>query len=53
VDYKTGEHRGGSVDAFLDAERERYKAQLDEYAKAMQGARPALYFPLLKGWREW
>ncbi|HLX81731.1 MAG TPA: UvrD-helicase domain-containing protein [Burkholderiales bacterium] len=53
VDYKTGEHRGGSVDAFLDSERERYKAQLDEYAKAMKGARPALYFPLLKGWREW
>ena len=53
VDYKTSEHKGGGIDAFLDAERKRYQAQLDEYAKAMQGARPALYFPLLKGWREW
>ena len=53
VDYKTGEHKGGNVDAFLDGERERYKGQLDAYAKATGGARPALYFPLLKGWREW
>ena len=53
VDYKTSEHKGGGIDAFLDAERKRYQAQLDEYAKAKQGARPALYFPLLKGWREW
>jgi hypothetical protein len=53
VDYKTSEHKGGSLDAFLDSERERYKAQLDEYANAKSGARAALYFPLLKGWREW
>jgi len=53
VDYKTSEHTGGGVDAFLDAERARYQAQLDAYAKATGGARPAIYFPLLKGWREW
>jgi ATP-dependent exoDNAse (exonuclease V) beta subunit len=53
VDYKTSEHKGGGLEAFLDAERERYRAQLDEYAKAKSGARAALYFPLLKGWREW
>ena len=53
VDYKTGEHKGGSVDAFLDSERDRYRKQLDDYARAKEGARPALYFPLLKGWREW
>jgi len=53
VDYKTSEHRGGGIDAFLDAERGRYKAQLDGYAAAVGGARRALYFPLLKGWREW
>jgi ATP-dependent exoDNAse (exonuclease V) beta subunit len=53
VDYKTSEHKGGGIDAFLDAERKRYQAQLDEYAKAKAGARPALYFPLLRGWREW
>ena len=53
VDYKTSGHEGGGVDAFLDAERERYKAQLDRYADAMGGARRGLYFPLLGGWREW
>jgi len=53
VDYKTSEHKGGGIDAFLDAERERYKVQLDGYAAAVGGARRALYFPLLKGWREW
>ena len=52
VDYKTSEHKGGGIDAFLDAERERYKAQLDGYAEAMKGARRGLYFALLKGWRE-
>jgi ATP-dependent exoDNAse (exonuclease V) beta subunit len=53
VDYKTSEHKGGSLEAFLDAERARYKPQLDAYAKAKRGARASLYFPLLKGWREW
>ena len=53
VDYKTSEHKGGGIDAFLDAERERYKAQLDRYSEAMQGARRGLYFAILKGWREW
>jgi ATP-dependent exoDNAse (exonuclease V) beta subunit len=53
VDYKTSEHKGGGIDTFLDAERERYKAQLDRYSDAMQGARRGLYFALLKGWREW
>src|SRR6185503_6695713 len=53
VDYKTSEHKGGGVDAFLDAERERYKLQLDRYSDAVGGAHRALYFPLLKGWREW
>ncbi len=53
VDYKTSEHKGGGIDAFLDAERERYKAQLDRYSDAMKGARRGLYFALLRGWREW
>ena len=53
VDYKTSEHTGGGADAFLDAERERYAAQLDGYAAAAGGARRGLYFPLLRGWREW
>jgi ATP-dependent exoDNAse (exonuclease V) beta subunit len=53
VDYKTSEHKGGGVDAFLDAERARYAAQLDHYAAAVGGAQRGLYFPLLRGWRAW
>jgi len=58
IDYKTGSHAGGGLDAFLDQERERYRGQLERYAALMTAmeARPirlALYFPLLGGWREW
>ena len=53
VDYKTSGHKGGGLEAFLDAQRARYAAQLDAYAEAVGGARKGLYFPLLKGWREW
>ena len=53
VDFKTGEHRGADTDAFLDEQQKRYAKQLDDYAEAKQGARRALYFPLLRGWREW
>jgi ATP-dependent helicase/nuclease subunit A len=53
VDYKTSEHKGGGVDAFLDEQRERYAAQLDAYAEAVGGAGRGLYFPLLRNWREW
>ncbi|MBI4193651.1 MAG: UvrD-helicase domain-containing protein [Betaproteobacteria bacterium] len=58
IDYKTGTHEGGDVEEFLDRERDRYRAQLERYAGLMRGldARPlrlGLYFPLLKGWREW
>ena len=58
VDFKFSRHEGADVDAFLDNERERYRAQLEAYAEAMRGldARPirlGLYFPLLGGWREW
>jgi hypothetical protein len=46
------------VEGFLDREQERYRDQLDRYAALMQAAegqpvRRGLYFPLLKGWREW
>ena len=34
-------------------QRERYAAQLDEYAKALGAGKRGLYFPLHKGWREW
>jgi ATP-dependent exoDNAse (exonuclease V) beta subunit len=58
VDYKTGTHEGGDPEAFLDREQERYREQLERYAKIMAGldsrpVRVALYFPLLRAWREW
>ena len=53
VDFKTSSHEGGKVEAFLDEQQKRYAAQLDAYAAALDGARRGLYFPLLKGWREW
>jgi len=58
VDYKTGTHEGTDLAAFLDRERDRYRAQLERYAAllARMESRPtrlALYFPLLQAWREW
>jgi ATP-dependent exoDNAse (exonuclease V) beta subunit len=53
ADYKTSEHEGGGIEAFLDQQRERYAAQLDGYAEAVGGARRGIYFPLHKGWRDW
>ena len=56
VDYKTSPHLGGDREAFLDRERDRYRAQLEAYAAAFAPGTPlcfGLYFPLLGGWREW
>ena len=58
IDYKTGVHAGGEVDAFLDQEQQRYFPQLTRYANILQTMenrpiRLGLYFPLLGGWREW
>jgi ATP-dependent exoDNAse (exonuclease V) beta subunit len=57
VDFKFSQHEGAGLDAFLDSERERYRAQLEGYADALRtlDERPlrlGLYFPLLAGWRE-
>ncbi|MGB9500133.1 MAG: UvrD-helicase domain-containing protein [Dissulfuribacterales bacterium] len=57
IDYKTGMHKGGSVDEFLDREQLRYQTQMETYAKLMRAkedreVRLGLYFPQLKGWRE-
>jgi ATP-dependent exoDNAse (exonuclease V) beta subunit len=57
VDYKTSSHQGADVEEFFDREQERYRGQLERYAALMKARdnRPiklALYFPLLKGWRE-
>ena len=55
VDYKTSSHEGANPEGFLDGEQVRYRDQLERYAVAVQrpAARRGLYFPLLKGWREW
>jgi hypothetical protein len=49
---------GGGLEEFLDREVERYRPQLQRYAALMRGyaaqktIKAALYFPLLKAWRE-
>ncbi|MDO8437103.1 MAG: UvrD-helicase domain-containing protein [Nitrosomonadaceae bacterium] len=58
VDYKTSSHEGTDVEGFLDREQQRYRAQLERYAALMRriderSVKLGLYFPLLKGWREW
>ena len=58
VDFKTSQHEGGSLSAFLDSEVERYAPQLERYAHAVAvtDARPielGLYFPLLGELRSW
>jgi hypothetical protein len=58
VDFKTGSHEGGDVDAYLDREVLRYRDQLERYARLVraQDARPirlGLYFPAHGGWRDW
>jgi ATP-dependent exoDNAse (exonuclease V) beta subunit len=53
VDYKTSRHEGASPDAFLDQEVVRYSKQLVRYQAADATVRLGLYFPLLRGWREW
>jgi len=58
IDYKTGQHEGGDLEAFLDNEKIRYQEQLERYARLLfqqeaRHIRLGLYFPLLGGWREW
>jgi ATP-dependent helicase/nuclease subunit A len=58
VDFKTGSHEGGGLEQFLTEEVLRYRDQLQRYARLMRLFRPdqpvraALYFPLMKQWRE-
>jgi len=57
IDYKTSSHQGGGLNAFLDNERERYRQQMEGYmqlfaALEKRPVRAALYFPLLRSWRE-
>jgi ATP-dependent helicase/nuclease subunit A len=58
VDFKTSSHEGGGLEAFLDNEVERYRSQLEGYARLLATFDPrpiqlGLYFPLLGGWRSW
>ncbi len=55
VDYKTSSHEGGDLEAFLDSEKSRYATQMERYGVAFPAGKGklALYFPLVKGWREW
>src|SRR5882762_3201181 len=53
VDYKTSRHEGADIESFLDRERDRYGSQLRSYGAAVKDSRQALYFPLLRGWRQW
>ncbi|PWT72834.1 MAG: DNA helicase UvrD, partial [Proteobacteria bacterium] len=58
IDFKTGVHEGADVEQFLESEQSRYREQLENYASLLsrmesRPVRLALYFPLLKGWREW
>ncbi len=58
IDYKTSQHRGGSLPEFLEREVERYRPQLERYAALARKLGPepvrvGLYFPLMGEWREW
>ena len=59
VDFKTGRHEGGDTAAFLAREEERYRPQLERYARIVRAIDPrpirlGLYYPLVAdGWREW
>jgi hypothetical protein len=58
IDYKTGVHAGADMDEFLDREQERYRSQLESYARVFKHLenRPTklgLYFPLMSAWRSW
>ncbi|MBF0158128.1 MAG: UvrD-helicase domain-containing protein [Magnetococcales bacterium] len=60
VDFKTSRHSGSDLELFLDHEQERYRPQLQLYARLMrqmagEHQRPirlGLYFPLFPAWRE-
>lgn len=58
IDFKSSRHEGGDLDAFLDRERIRHRPQMDNYAEVVgaltgQDVHLGLYFPALRGWREW
>jgi hypothetical protein len=57
IDFKTSRHEGSGLEAFLEQEMARYRAQLETYVALARGmgsapVRAALYFPLLGVFRE-
>ncbi len=58
IDFKTGEHSGGSLERFLAEEQRRHRDQLERYAAVLRQQEPGpivlgLYFPMMDAWREW
>jgi ATP-dependent helicase/nuclease subunit A len=58
VDFKTSMHEGAALENFLEQEKDRYREQLERYARLMARSddrpiRLGLYFPLLGEWLEW
>ncbi len=58
IDHKTSAHEGTGLSNFLEQEKERYREQLERYARLMiqrddRPIRLGLYFPLLSEWLEW
>ena len=62
IDYKTSAHEGANLENFLEQEKDRYREQLERYARLMaqraeetmgRPIRLGLYFPLLGEWLEW
>ena len=59
IDYKTSSHEGSALADFLDREKMRYQHQLEHYAELMRQIdtrhtiKLGIYFPLMRGWREW
>lgn len=58
IDFKTGSHAGGSLEEFLEHERERYRGQLMKYEAALRAygetrpIRKGLYYPAHRAWVE-
>jgi ATP-dependent helicase/nuclease subunit A len=58
IDFKTSVHEGASLENFLEQEKDRYREQLERYARLMvqrddRPIRLGLYFPLIGAWLEW
>ncbi|MDX1438802.1 MAG: 3'-5' exonuclease, partial [Rubricoccaceae bacterium] len=57
IDFKTGSSRDESINTFLEREQDRYREQLEDYARLFTNEglpiRLGLYFPMEAAWIEW